>query len=103
MSAPPHKTVSQTEARRQERGWAREGGVSEWRNHKDGHITEQEAVSEGLWLAKCKRETEFKTVSEQKLRRKKGNEKVRAGKGKICSGWSYRWCENEAGREEKAR
>lgn len=49
------------------------------------------------------REKQNLRLSEQKLRRKKGNEKVRAGKGKICSGWSYRWCENEAGREEKAR
>lgn len=36
MSAPPQETV-----RGQERDWGREGGVSEWRNHKGGNLTEQ--------------------------------------------------------------
>lgn len=69
MSAPSQYTEwSRKKWGGQGRGWGREGVLSEGRNDKDGHITEEEAVSKRLCFVKM--QVEFKAVSEQKLGRK---------------------------------
>lgn len=80
MSAPSQYTEwSRKKWGGQGKGWGREGVLSEGRNDKDGHITEEEAVSKRLCFVKV--QVEFKAVSEQKLGRKNRQWKSESRRG----------------------